>query len=122
MRIPVIGNGDLSGAHDVARRRDSGVRGVMLGRSAMSAPWVFRAIKHFLATGELLPAPPLEVQWAHIRRHCRLVVEREGSEPHAMASMRSRLMAYSRGMPEAKHLRLEFSKVTSLAALDEIVA
>ncbi len=75
VRIPVIGNGDLSGAHDVARRRGSGVRGVMLGRSAMSAPWVFRAIKHFLATGELLPAPPLEVQQAHIRRHCRLVVE-----------------------------------------------
>ena len=54
VRIPVIGNGDLSGAHDVARRRSSGVRGVMLGRSAMSAPWVFREIKHFLATGELL--------------------------------------------------------------------
>jgi tRNA-dihydrouridine synthase B len=120
VQIPVIGNGDLTGARDVARRMDSGVRGVMLGRSAMSAPWVFREIKEFLATGEIRPEPTLEEQWAHIRRHCRLVVEREGSEAHAMAAMRSRLMAYSRGMPEAKHLRMRFSRVAALGELDEI--
>jgi tRNA-dihydrouridine synthase B len=118
--IPVIGNGDLTGALDVARRRSTGVSAVMLGRSAMSAPWVFREIKHFMETGEILPEPSLGDQWAHIRRHCRLMVEREGSELHAMASMRSRLMAYSRGMPEAKHLRMRFSNVASLMELDSI--
>ena len=35
---------------------DSGVSGVMIGRAAMSSPWIFREIKHFLATGELLAA------------------------------------------------------------------
>ncbi len=122
VRIPVIGNGDLTGARDVARRMNTGVRGVMLGRAAMSAPWVFREIKHFLATGEILPEPSLEQQWAHIQRHCTLVVEYEGSEAHAMAAMRSRLMAYSRGMPEAKHLRMRFSKVAALSELAEIAA
>jgi nifR3 family TIM-barrel protein len=120
VRMPVIGNGDLTGAHDVAKRMKTGVRGVMLGRAAMSAPWVFREIKHFFATGEVPPEPTLEQQWAHIRRHCQLVVEDKGIEIHAMASMRSRLMAYSRGMPEAKHLRMRFSHVASLEGLDAI--
>jgi tRNA-dihydrouridine synthase B len=88
----------------------------------MSAPWIFSEIKHFLATGALLPSPPLEQQWAHIRRHCRLAVERRvrGGEEHTMHAMRSRLMAYSRGMPDAKHLRARFSHVGSLAELDAI--
>ena len=122
VKIPVIGNGDIASAQDVARRMQCGVRGVMLGRAAMSSPWIFREIRHFLDTGEILPPPSLEQQWAHILRHCRWMVEREGSEPHALASMRSRLMAYSRGMPEAKHLREQFSHVVSLTALEEIAA
>jgi nifR3 family TIM-barrel protein len=120
VRVPVIGNGDLAGAADVQRRMSTGVRGVMLGRAAMCAPWIFREIRHFLATGEMLPPPSLDQQWAHIVRHCRWKVEKEGGEPHAMAAMRSRLMAYSRGMPDAKHLRQRFSHLASLSELDEI--
>ena len=122
VQVPVIGNGDIASALDVERRMKTGVRGLMLGRAAMSAPWVFREIKHFLATGEVLPPPSLDAQWAHIIRHCRWKVEREGSESHAMAAMRSRLMAYSRGMPEAKRLRERFAHVASLVQLEEIAA
>ena len=122
VRIPVIGNGDLASARDVASRMDTGVRGVMLGRAAMSAPWIFAEIKHFLATGEILPPPPLDAQWTHIRRHCALHVARRGDEVSSMHSMRSRLMAYSRGMPDAKALRAKFSHVSTLAELDGIAA
>lgn len=121
VKIPVIGNGDITSAGDVKKRREqSGVAGVMIGRSAMGAPWIFREIKHYLATGALPPAPTLAERWAFIRRHCQLVIEKEGSELHAMASMRARLMAYSRGMPEAKHLRNSFSHISSLSELDRI--
>jgi tRNA-dihydrouridine synthase len=122
VKIPVIGNGDLTSAQDVAARMKTGVRGVMLGRAAMSAPWIFAQIKHYLATGELLPPPPLEAQWVHIRRHCALNTIRRGDEVSAMHSMRSRLMAYSRGMPDAKALRAKFQHVASLAQLDDIAA
>ncbi len=122
VRIPVIGNGDLASAGDVAARMSTGVRGVMLGRAAMSAPWIFAEIKHFLATGELLPPPPLDAQWAHIRRHCTLNAARRGDEVSAMHSMRSRLMAYSRGMPDAKALRARFQHVGTLCELDDIAA
>ncbi len=121
--IPVIGNGDIQSAHDVARRqRETGVAGIMIGRGAMSAPWIFREIKHYLATGELLPPPPVEDQWALIRRHCTLAAQKRGAERPAMHSMRSRLMAYSRGMPAARALRTQFSLVESLEGLDTIAA
>ena len=121
--IPVIGNGDLTSAAAVQLRREqTGVAGVMLGRGAMSAPWIFGEIRTYLETG-LLPEPkPLAEQWAFIRRHCALAVAHSGEEPHTMAGMRSRLMAYSRGMPAARQLREQFSAVSSLAGLAEIAS
>jgi nifR3 family TIM-barrel protein len=120
VRIPVIGNGDIAGAADALSARERGVRGLMIGRAAMSSPWIFREIKQYLETGKAPSAPTLDAQWASIVRHCRWKVEAEGSELHAMQAMRTRLMAYSRGMPEAKYLRLRFSHVASLAELEEI--
>jgi nifR3 family TIM-barrel protein len=123
--IPVIGNGDITSALDVKRRRETTrISGVMIGRGAMSNPWIFQGIKHYLATGELLPEPSLTAQWDFIRRHCRMAVERatRGDEMVTMSSMRARLMAYSRGMPEAKGLRNSFQHISSLAELDGIAA
>src|SRR6202011_1625014 len=58
--IPVIGNGDLSTSADVAKRRnETGISGVMIGRAAMSAPWIFRQTKQYLSTGESLTPPDL---------------------------------------------------------------
>jgi tRNA-dihydrouridine synthase B len=121
VKIPVIGNGDITCATDVKQRREqSKIAGVMLGRGAMNAPWIFREIRHFLATGQILPDLSLGEKWDFIMRHCRLAVERSGEEPHTMAAMRSRLMAYSRGLPAAKQLRDKFAHVSSLAQLAEI--
>lgn len=121
VRIPVIGNGDLTSAQEVLRRRqETGVAGVMLGRSAMAHPWIFSEIKSALKSGEIPPPPELPVRWALIRRHCAEAVERRGDERSAMASLRARLMAYSKGMPECKWLRVAFSQVASLGELDGI--
>jgi tRNA-dihydrouridine synthase B len=122
VKVPVIGNGDISGAEDVQRRMATGVRGIMIGRAAMCAPWIFREIKHFLKTGEHLVPPALSEQWCHILRHCRMEVQRQGSELYAMQSMRTQLMHYSRGMPEAKRLRDRFARVASLAELEDMAA
>lgn len=121
--IPVIGNGDLTSASIIRKRREeSNVAGVMLGRAAMSAPWLFAQTQQYLATGILASDPPLAAQWALIRRHCALTVQRRGNEAAAMHSMRSRLMAYSRGMPAARNLRMAFQSVSSLQQLDAIAA
>jgi tRNA-dihydrouridine synthase B len=119
--IPVIGNGDLFSAADVAqRRRETGIAGAMIGRAAMSSPWIFSQTKHYLATGELLPPAEPAEKWALIQRHCELAVEQCGIEDLAMRSMRGRLMAYSKGMPASKMLREKFQHVSSLGEVAEI--
>ena len=119
--IPVIGNGDLFSAADVARRRgECGVAGAMIGRAAMNSPWIFSQTKHYLATGELLPAPEPWEKWILIRRHCELAVAECGIENLAMRSMRGRLMAYSKGLPASKMLREKFQHVETLREVEEI--
>src|SRR5436309_4291160 len=119
--IPVIGNGDLFSAQEVARRRaEMKISGVMIGRAAMSAPWIFRQIKHYLATGELLPAPDLSERWNVVIEHCRRHAENWGDEEQAIRSMRARLMAYSKNLSAAKVLREKFQQVATLADIERI--
>ncbi len=119
--VPVIGNGDIFSAADVKKRRDqTKIAGIMIGRAAMTAPWIFREIKSFLADGTLPPPPALEEKWALIRRHCEATVAAWGEEEKAMRSLRARLMAYSKGLPESKQLREKFQQVSWLSDLDRI--
>jgi tRNA-dihydrouridine synthase len=121
--IPVIGNGDLTSGADVIRRRaETGIAGAMIGRAAMSAPWIFSQVKHYFATGDVLVSPGLAEKWELIQRHCQLAVEEWGNEDQAMRSMRARLMAYSKGFPNSKSLREKFQHVSSLAEIDEIAS
>ncbi len=119
--IPVIGNGDLSSPAVIAKRRsETGIAGVMIGRAAMSAPWIFCQTKRYLATGEIVDAPELSERWNLILRHCRLAVREWGVEEPAIRSMRARLMAYSRSMPEARRLREKFSHVSTVDEVEAI--
>lgn len=57
IHIPIIGNGDVDSAETAKERFDScGVNAIMIGRGSIGRPWIFREIKHFLKTGNKLPA------------------------------------------------------------------
>lgn len=121
--VPVIGNGDIASVEDVKLRRDTTqVSGLMIGRSAMSNPWIFQEAKHYLKTGETPQPVSLEARWDLILRHARLALEygRYGDERHTMQAMRSRLMAYSKGFPSGKRLRASFAQVGSFKELEGI--
>ena len=125
VNIPIVGNGDINSGADVKRRRDTtGVSGIMIGRSAMQYPWVFRDAKHFLETGEKPKAIHIEERWELILRHARMLLEwgKFPNEKFAMQSLRSRLMAYSRGIQGGKALRTRFSTVTTFSELEDIAA
>jgi tRNA-dihydrouridine synthase B len=118
--VPVVGNGDLASAADVARRRrETAVAGVMIGRAAMGNPWIFREVREFLSTGTAQPASLTE-RWELVLRHCRLAVAsgRYGNERQSLTSMRSRLMAYCKGFPGARDLRQRLCHVTTLAEVE----
>ena len=59
VRIPVIANGDIdSGARARAVLAETGCDGVMIGRAAQGAPWIFEEVNFFLAHGENPGEPP----------------------------------------------------------------
>ncbi len=58
--IPVFANGDVDSPQKAAGvLKATGADAVMIGRAAQGRPWIFREVAHFLATGEILPAPTL---------------------------------------------------------------
>jgi nifR3 family TIM-barrel protein len=118
--VPVIGNGDINDGATALSRLSSGVSGLMIGRAAMNNPWVFTEIKALLEGTSFSP-PTIEHKWDLVRRHCSEEVVARGNERFAMQAMRSRLMAYTRGMPAARPLRSVISSVASLAELDGII-
>ncbi len=121
VKIPVIGNGDLDSPAAVLRCQERyAVAGVMIGRAAMASPWLFEQCRAALDGHTIPPSPSLSDRWEFILRHCELAVQSRGKERPAMASMRARLMAYTKGLPEGRSLRLAFSQITSLAQLREI--
>lgn len=125
VKIPVIGNGDIHSGHDVQlRRSQTNVRGIMIGRAAMTNPWVFGEAKHFLATGEHTTLASIEDRFNFMRRHCQQAIAHDGRgrEFEMIRSMRNRLMNYTKSIPGGKWLRQHFSHVASLAQLDDILA
>ena len=117
--VPVIGNGDITDAASALARRETGVSGLMIGRAAMTNPWIFSEIKAAFA-GLPFTRPSLREHWDLVLRHCREEVSLRG-ETHGMHGMRGRLMAYTRGMPGARPLRSELSSVSTLPELEEII-
>lgn len=62
MHIPIIGNGDITSAEKAKEYFDRyGVDAIMIGRGSIGRPWIFREVKHYLKTGELLP--PESPEW-----------------------------------------------------------
>ncbi len=117
MKIPVIGNGDIDGplkAKEMFTRY--GVDGIMIGRATVGRPWIFRDIRHFLATGELLPEPNTAEKAAMALSHLEKSLQyKEG--PRAIFEMRRHLSNYFKGLPHFKETQLKL--LTSLD-VDEI--
>jgi nifR3 family TIM-barrel protein len=123
--IPVIGNGDVASGADVeVRRAQTRVRGIMIGRAAMTNPWVFQEARHYLSHGVQPDPVPAETRLAFMRRHCVLAIAHStrGGEFEVIRAMRSRLMHYTRSLPSGKFLRNQFASVGSLIQLDDIAA
>jgi nifR3 family TIM-barrel protein len=89
--IPVIGNGDVREAQDVVNMiRATGCRGVMIGRGALSTPWLFRDAWSLQTTGIVPPEPSTHEKIAIIKQYLDWMLEFRG-EHYAMVQMRRRM-------------------------------
>jgi len=107
MKIPVIGNGDIDSplkAKEMFERY--GVDGIMIGRASVGRPWIFRDIRHYLSTGELLPEPTVNEKASTALMHFEKSMEyKEGKR--AIYEMRRHLSNYFKGLPHFKETRLK---------------
>ena len=112
MKIPVIGNGDIispPGAGMVFEQY--GVDAIMIGRGAVGRPWLFREIRHFLDTGEILPDLTIAEKVNLARIQFSKSLEWKGI-PVGIYEMRRHFSNYFKGLPDFKEIRLKL--VTSL--------
>ena len=124
MKIPVIGNGDIDSPQRAAEAFDRyGVDGVMIGRATYGRPWIFREIRHYLDTGELLPQPSVCERVEIAKRHLAKSVAVKG-ERVGVLEMRRHLSNYFKGLPDFKPTRLQLVTLTDVneinATLDYI--
>ena len=112
IHIPIIGNGDVDSGPRAAEMFDRyGVDGVMIGRATYGRPWIFREVKHYLATGEVLPQPSVRERVAIAREHLAKSLEVKGDYV-GILEMRRHLTNYFKGLPNFKETRLKL--VTTL--------
>lgn len=119
IKMPVFGNGDIDSPQKAAEYKNRyGVDGIMIGRAAIGYPWIFREIKHYLKTGELLPAPSLEERIAVCKKHLNRSVEWKGPVT-GIFEMRRHYSNYLKGLPNIKEFR---HKLVTLNLKEEIEA
>lgn len=115
--IPVIGNGDVTAPEDVKRMFETGCDGVMIGRGAVTNPWIFRQAKYYLKTGRRLPEPTLKEKIDLCIEHLKLSVRLKGLRD-GVIPFRKHYTGYLKGIPNVARLR---SDLMQLVDVDRIV-
>jgi nifR3 family TIM-barrel protein len=120
--IPVVGNGDVRTPQDAARMIEhTRCAGVMIGRGALSTPWLFRDTWAYLTEG-VIPEPPTigqkcQLMRDHFDHHCRFRNERS-----AVIEFRKRVSWYAKQMHPCQMLRDEMRSIDGRADFEDVLA
>lgn len=123
MHIPIIGNGDITTPERCKEYFDKyGVDGVMVGRGSIGRPWIFREIKHYLQTGEKLPAEPFSWYLDILKKQVLQSVERL-DERRGILHIRRHLAVTPifKGIPNFKPTRVAMLRAETVDRLFEIM-
>lgn len=119
--IPVIGNGDVKSPQDAERMfNHTKCAGVMIGRAALSQPWIFRDTWSYLTTGVIPDEPTVDEKCAMIRRHFHNLCEYR-SERAAIIEFRKRISWYAKTMNPCRPLRDPMREIDCIADFERVV-
>lgn len=124
MHIPIIGNGDVTKPHHAKEKFDNyGVDAIMIGRGAIGKPWLFKEVKHYLETGEMLEPITVKEKVELAKRHLQYSLEWKG-DVTGVFEMRQHFSNYFKGLQDFKSTRIrlvtEKNPETIVKILDEI--
>lgn len=123
IHIPIIGNGDVTSAQIAKRNFDRyGVDAIMVGRATFGRPWIFREIKHLLATGEELPPIPVDECIQALKHQVETSVARIG-ELRGILHIRRHLAATPifKGIPNFRDTRIAMLRAETTEELYRIM-
>jgi tRNA-dihydrouridine synthase B len=108
--VPVVVNGDICSIDDVATALElSGADGVMIGRGAYGRPWLLGPVMHWSRSGERLPDPSLDEQYAVITEQYEAMLQHYGLEIGVNVA-RKHIGWYTRGLHGSAEFRNAFNK------------
>lgn len=121
MKIPIIGNGDITdGPGAAAAFERYGVDAIMIGRATYGRPWIFKEIKHYIQHGT--PMPPLtllekvELAKMHFAKSVGVKGDRVG-----VLEMRRHLSNYFKCLPDFKETRLKLVTENDVAKVFKLL-
>lgn len=118
MHIPIIGNGDICTPEQARDAFDRfGVDGIMIGRAAFGAPWIFREVRSFLDTGNYTPLS-IPDKMALLRRQIDESIARI-DEYRGILHIRRHLASSPlfKGIPNFRETRIKMLRATKLKEL-----
>lgn len=119
MQIPIFGNGDIDGPEKAKEYKDRyGVDGLMIGRASIGYPWVFREIKHYLNTGELMAGPTFQERLEACRVHLEKSIQWKGHNL-GLIEMRRHYSNYFKGLPDFKEYRSRLVQSMDLTEVEQ---
>lgn len=125
MKIPVIGNGDIDSALRAKQCFDNyGVDGIMVGRATFGRPWIFKEIRHYLNSGQLLDCLTDEWKLDVLRRQAQESVRlSRGGELGGIMHIRRHLAASPlfKGISNFRETRIKMLRAQTLEELMDIM-
>lgn len=120
IKIPIFGNGDIDSPEKALEYKQRyGVDGIMIGRAAIGYPWIFREIKHYVMTGEILPSPDIEERVNVARKHLHKSLNWKGPVV-GINEMRRHYANYLKGLPNIKEYRNRLVTLTTQEEIEEV--
>ena len=121
VKIPVIGNGDITDASSAKKMmEETGCDGIMVARAAKGNPWIFKHIQHQLETGEELPKPSRQEVADMMLLHARLQLQIKG-DYIGIREIRKHAAWYTAGYKNSSKLRGKINEVESYAQLEALL-
>ena len=88
----------------------------MIGRATIGRPWIFKQIRHYFETGEILPEISVGEQIEIIKEQIRLSVEWL-DEVRGLLHMRRHMAAMFKGLPHFRELRIQMLQAPTVEEL-----
>jgi nifR3 family TIM-barrel protein len=121
VKIPVIGNGDVTSADDARRLREiSGCDGIMIGRGGLGNPWIFRQIHEAIVENREPTPISTEERLSTALEHMELEARYAG-EQRAVYHMRRIGAWYIAGVPNAAKWRDQLHRSRTLEEVKSIL-